>query len=220
MLTLKEVKQNTLIQEFIRQSEIYLDALNYTDHGPRHLNIVADRARKIANNVGLSKKDEELAAIAGYCHDLGNFLGRENHYFWSALLFSQIFNQVMPAKDLSVVMQAMASHDKDNLKLIHQVTACLILADKSDVHRTRVKEKDIKKIKEDIHDRVNYSVIKNDLIITSKTKQITLKLKINTKITTPMDYFEIFLERMVLCKTAAEFLGYKFTLVINNFKLS
>ncbi len=220
MITLEEVKNNQKIKEFIRQTEKYLDSLGFTDHGQRHINIVSDRTRKLARNLNLSKKDEELASIAGYCHDIGNFLGRDNHHFWSALLFSQIYINEISTQDLSEIMQAIASHDKDNLNILNNITACLILADKSDVHRTRVKEKDSKRIEEDIHNRVNYSVIKNELKISKKNKQIKLKLEIDTKITKPMDYFEIFLERMIYCRKAANFMGYDFVLIINNFKLS
>ncbi|MFA5228611.1 MAG: HD domain-containing protein [Candidatus Paceibacterota bacterium] len=220
MITLEEVKNNKKIKEFIKQTEKYLDSLGFTDHGQRHINIVSDRARKLARDIELSKREEELVAIAGYCHDMGNFLGRENHHFWSSILLSQIYIDEMPTRDLTEIMQAIASHDKDSLNILNNITACLILADKSDVHRTRVKEKRIEKIKEDIHNRVNYSVIKNDLKINKKNKQITLKLEIDTKITKPMDYFEIFLERMIFCRKAANFMGYDFTLIINNFKLS
>ncbi|MFA5755176.1 MAG: HD domain-containing protein [Candidatus Paceibacterota bacterium] len=220
MITLKEVKENDKIKEFITQTEKYLNALGYTDHGQRHVNIVSDRARKIARSIGLSKKEEELSAIAGYCHDIGNFLGRDNHNFWSALLFSQIYINEIDPKDLSIIMQAMAGHDKDELKINNNIMACLILADKSDVHRTRVREKNIKNITEDIHDRVNYAAIDNDLKISKKNKQIILKLVIDTKITEPMDYFEIFLDRMIFCRKAAEYLKYNFVLIINNFKLS
>lgn len=220
MITLKEVKENEKIKEFISQTEIYLNALGYTDHGQRHVNIVSDRARKIARTLELSKEEEESSAISGYCHDMGNFLGRDNHNFWSALLFSQIYINEIDPRSLSSIMQAIAGHDKDELKINNNIMACLILADKSDVHRTRVKEKNIKKIAEDIHDRVNYAVIDNDLKISKKNKQIILKLVIDTKITEPMDYFEIFLDRMIFCRKAAEYLKYNFVLIINNFKLS
>ena len=220
MITLKEVKENEKIKEFISQTEKYLNALGYTDHGQRHVNIVSDRARKIARTLELSKEEEESSAISGYCHDMGNFLGRDNHNFWSALLFSQIYINEIDPRSLSSIMQAIAGHDKDELKINNNIMACLILADKSDVHRTRVKEKNIKKIAEDIHDRVNYAVINNDLKISKKNRQIILKLVIDTKITEPMDYFEIFLDRMIFCRKAAEYLKYKFVLIINNFKLS
>ena len=220
MITLKEVKENEKIKEFISQTEKYLNALGYTDHGQRHVNIVSDRARKIARTLELSKEEEESSAISGYCHDMGNFLGRDNHNFCFALLFSQIYINEIDPRSLSSIMQAIAGHDKDELKINNNIMACLILADKSDVHRTRVKEKNIKKIAEDIHDRVNYAVINNDLKISKKNRQIILKLVIDTKITEPMDYFEIFLDRMIFCRKAAEYLKYKFVLIINNFKLS
>ncbi len=220
MLTLQEVKENQQIKEFIRQTEIYLDALKYTDHGQRHLNIVADRSRKIARHFHLSAREQEIAAIAGYCHDMGNFMGRTQHHYWASFLFSQVFINEINPRDLASIMQAIASHDKHELKIVNKVTAALIIADKSDVHRTRVKEKNLKKIKADIHDRVNYSVTKNDLQINSQKKEIILKLQIDTKITKPLDYFDIFLERMTFCKEAARYLNYNFVLIINDFKLS
>lgn len=219
-LTLEAVKNNPQIQDFIRQTEKYLDALGYTDHGERHLEIVVRRARFLAEKIGLNKKDQELAAIAGYCHDMANFLGRTEHHYWAALLFSQLFAGKMPAPDLSMVMQAIASHDKDDLKLINKISAILILADKSDVHRDRVKSREIVNLKKDIHARVNYSVIKNDFLISKFKKEIVLKLKIDSKITDPIEYFEIFIGRMAFCRQAAKYLGYKFVLIINNFKLS
>ncbi len=221
MLKLENVKGHPMIEDFINQSEKYLDAIKYTDHGRRHINIVSDRARSLAKSIGLSELVQEMCAISGYCHDMGNFMGRSEHHYWSAMLFSQIF--LKDAKDtnqISTIMQAIASHDKNKLKLVNNVSAILILADKSDVHRTRVKNKDLNQIKNDIHDRVNYSAIANDFSVNKSKKQIKLKIQIDTKITSPMDYFEIFMERMAFCRIAAEFLGYEFILIINNFKLS
>ena len=220
MINLKEIKENKNINQFIKQTEIYLDGLGYTDHGQRHINIVSDRARKIAKTLKLSKREEELASIAGYCHDMGNFLGRTEHQFWSALLFSQVYINTIEPSDLTEIMHAISSHDKDDSRKMNNVSACLIIADKSDVHRTRVKEKDIQTIKNDIHDRVNYSVVKNELKICTKKKQITLKITLDQEITKPMDYFEIFLDRMILCKKAAKHFDYDFVLMINSFKLS
>jgi len=220
-LTLEQIKEDKKIQNFIKQTEKYLNALGFTDHGFRHINIVADRARSLAKTINLSQKDQELSAIAGYCHDMANFLGRTYHHYMGAMLFSQIFlNQIKNTNDISTIMQAITSHDKNELKIINKVTAVLILADKSDVHRSRVKNKNPEHIKKDIHDRVNYSVIKNDFKINKSKKEIILKLKINTKITEPIEYFEIFTERMTYCRQAAKYLNYKFVLIINNFKLS
>ncbi|HNV96985.1 MAG TPA: phosphohydrolase [bacterium] len=221
MITLQQVKENKFVQEFINQSEKYLDAIGFTDHGRRHLSIVSDRARSLAKAIGLSEKDQEMCAIVGYCHDMGNFLGRTDHHYWGAMLFMQTFlKEIDNPEELATIMQAITSHDKDELKIVNAVAAVLILADKSDVHRTRVKTKKIIDITSDIHDRVNYAAMKNDFSVNKLKKEIKLKIQIDTKITSPMDYFEIFIERMTFCKTAAEFLGYKFTLIINNSKLS
>lgn len=220
-LTLIQVKKNPKIIDFIKQTEKYLDAFGYTDHGARHINIVADRARSLAKKIGLSAHDQELAAIAAYCHDLGNFLGRDQHHYWGALLFGQVFlNQDFETNDVSTVMQAIVSHDKDDLKIINRVTAVLILADKSDVHRTRVKIKSLKKIKRDIHDRVNYSVTNNIFTVNRNKKEVILRLKLDTKTTDPIEYFEIFIDRMTFCRRAAKYLRYKFVLVINNFRFA
>ena len=220
-LTLEEVKKSSQIKNFIRQTEKYLDSIGYTDHGFRHINIVSDRARGLAKKIGLSSKDQELSAIAGYCHDMGNFLGRTYHHYLGAMLFSQIFiNNTDSPNGVSTIMQAIATHDKDELKIVNKISAVLILADKSDVHKSRVKNKSLKDIKEDIHDRVNYSVNNNVFKFNNKKKEIVLRLKIDTKITSVMEYFEIFNERMVFCRKSAKYLNCKFVLIINNFRLS
>ncbi len=219
-LTLDQIKKNQKINGFIKQTEKYLDALGYTDHGFRHVNIVADRARSLAKKLALSPNNQELAAMAGYCHDMGNFLGRSQHHYWSAILFSQVFMEsVANADDISTIMQAIVSHDKDEVKIVNKVTAVLILADKSDVHRTRVKNKTLANIKKDIHDRVNYSITENSLTLDRKKKEIILKMKLDTKVTDEIEYFEIFTDRMAFCRQAARYLGYKFVLIINEAKL-
>lgn len=219
-LTLKEIKENPYIEEFIKNTYSYLKELGFTDHGFRHTNIVADRAKSAAKKIGMNKKDQELCAIAGYCHDMGNFLGRTYHHYWSALLFSQLYREKdITPKDLVRVMQALVAHDKEEIKIMNKMSAVVVLADKSDVHRSRVLEKDLKKIKSDIHDRVNYAVTDSDLLVNKGKKLITLRLKVDTKFTPVMEYFEIFTERMAFCRTAAERLGYNFSLVINKFKL-
>lgn len=219
-LTLKEVKKNPQVNNFVEQTEKYLNSLGFTDHGFRHVNIVADRARSLAKAIGLPARDQELSAIAGYCHDMGNFLGRTQHHYWAAMLFSQIFSDRCDAGDLSRVMQAITSHDKDELKLVDKIAAILILADKSDVARSRVQAKNIKKIRFDIHDRVNYAAIGNKLNVNRKSKEISLNIRIDTKISKPLEYFEIFVGRMTFCRLAAQYLGYKFILTVNDFKLS
>ncbi|MBN2015891.1 phosphohydrolase [Candidatus Dojkabacteria bacterium] len=219
-LTLANVKQNEQIDEFISQTDRKLDAMNYSDHGRRHAGIVSDRAQMIARKVGLSNERIEYAGIAGFCHDMGNFLGRELHHHWASILFHQVFsNQTEDIEGLVAIMQAISNHDKDTARLTNEISAVLILADKSDVHRDRVKEKSKEKILEDIHNRVNYSVTRNDLDVNENTKIITLMLRLDTKFTPIMDFFEIFTGRMNYCRKSAEYLGYKFKLVINDFEL-
>lgn len=220
-LTLEIIKQDPRINDFIDQTQKYLDALGYTDHGRRHINIVADRARSLSKKIGLTAREQELSAIAAYCHDMGNFLGRTQHHYWAALLFSQIFlNQADDPNDVSTIAQAIVSHDKDELKIVSRVTAILIIADKSDVHRSRVKIIKGNNLKKDIHDRVNYAIMDNDLLVNPKKKTITLKLKLDKKFSSPLEYFEIFTERMTFCRLAADYLNYEFQLIINEFKLS
>ncbi|MFA6322429.1 MAG: HD domain-containing protein [Candidatus Buchananbacteria bacterium] len=219
-LTVEVVKNNLKIKDFTSQTEKYLNALGYTDHGLRHINIVSDRSHSIARKIGLSEHEQELAGIAGYCHDMGNFLGRTQHHYWAALLFSQVFlNEADNPNDVSTIAQAIVSHDKDELKIVNKITAILIIADKSDVHRSRVRTSKKGGRDMDIHDRVNYAVIDNDLAVDTKKKIIKLKLKLDTKFSAPLEYFEIFTERMTFCRLAAEYLGYKFGLEINDFKL-
>lgn len=219
-LILSNIKQNSQINEFIEETDKKLDAMKFTDHGRRHANIVADRAQMIAKKVGFKENEVEYAGIAGYCHDMGNFLDRKQHHYWGSLLFHQVFSdKTNDIEGLTAIIQAIANHDKDEARLTNNISAALIIADKSDVHKDRVREKNKDKIMESIHDRVNYSVSKSDLDINTSAKVITLLLKLNVKVTPIMDYFEIFLQRMNYCRKSAEYLGYKFKLVINDFEL-
>jgi len=219
-LTLNNVKQDEQVQEFIRLTDRKLDAMKYSDHGRRHVTIVADRAKMIARKAGFSDAEIEYAGIAGYCHDMGNFIDRTLHHYWGSMLFHQVFQgQTEDVEGLAAIMQAIANHDKDEARLTNNISAALILADKSDVHKDRVRQHDKDEIKKDIHARVNYSVKRNDLDVNEDTKVVTLMLKLDTKITPIMDYFEIFIGRMNYCRKAAEYLGFKFKLVINNSEL-
>jgi metal-dependent HD superfamily phosphatase/phosphodiesterase len=171
--------------------------------------------------LGLSEKEQQLSAIAAFCHDMGNFVGRYFHNYAGALLFHQVFQNDMDPDDLTTTMQAISFHDERvrELALTSPVSAVVILADKSDVHRSRVIEAKMKDIKADIHDRVNYAVTSSDLKVDKRKKRIILTLKIDTKFVPAIEYFEIFTDRMVLCRRAAEYLGYGFGLVINDFVL-
>jgi len=215
-MTLEEVKSNLQITEFLKMSKKHLGLYHFTDHGIDHANLVADRALEIGKKIGLTKKEQELSSIAAYVHDMGNFLSRENHEYWGSILFHNIFQDKNP-KDIVSIMQAIANHDNYDSKIVNKIAAVVILADKSDVRRSRVMEKDMQNIRRYIHNRVNYAATNTKLII--KDKRITLKLEIDTKFVPLIEYFEIFTERMIQCRKAAEYLGYKFALVINNFKL-
>ena len=220
MLTFKQVKENKFIENFIKEAAEHLKMVGYTDHGFRHAGIVADRSRMIAKNAGLSARNQELSAMAGYCHDIGNCLGRAQHHYWGAMLFSQVFlHESENPHEITDIMQAIVNHDEDDMIFMNKISAAVVLADKSDVHRSRVAVKNMQKIKADIHDRVNYATVNSDLIIDKSRKTITLKLKIDIKFVPMMEYFEIFTERMVYCRKAAEYLGFRFGLEINRVKL-
>ncbi len=201
--------------------KIYFEQL-YTfsrvDRDPRN-RVVAVAYLALVPWEKLSKEEQELTAIAGFCHDIGNFVGRTQHHYWGAILFQQVFCGENP-KNTSLIMQAIANHDKGlEMKLASPISAIVVLADKSDVHRSRVLEGKIDKIKEDIHDRVNYATTFSKLKIDKQRKKIALTLKIDTNFTSIMEYFEIFTDRMAYCRDSAKYLGYNFGLVINKFKL-
>lgn len=218
-ITLDEVRKNSYVLEFINQSSRALGFYNYTDHGIDHLDLVARRSRELAQKISFSKDNQELCAIAGFCHDMGNFIDRRNHEHWGALLFQTVFQGKMPPKDMAIIMQAIANHDDYYAKILNSIGAIVVIADKSDVRKTRVITKDPKIIEKDIHNRVNFAVEENELNVDAVKKIITLRLKIDTAFVPVMEYFEIFTERMVQCRKAAQFLGYKFGLIINDFKL-
>lgn len=220
MITLNEVRKHPQIEEFVKQSAISLSYSGYTDHGPDHLNLVADRARNVAKEVGLSQNEQELAAIASYCHDMGNFLSRTNHHYFGALLFHQIFQKDFSSQELALIMQAISNHDKKaEMTFSNTISAIVVLADKSDIRRSRVLVQNLEKIKSDIHDRVNYATNFSKLGVNKKQKTISLVLQIDTGFVPVIEYFEIFTDRMTYCREAAQYLGYKFGLVINKFKL-
>lgn len=219
MITLTKIKKNHQILEFIKQTEIALAVSGYTEHGLGHSNLVANRARTVSKEIGLSKEEQELAAVAGFCHDMGNFLSRSNHHYFGALLFYQVFSKDFNPEELCLITQAISNHDKEEMRFSNPISAVLVLADKSDVRRSRVITKNLDKIKADIHDRVNFATKMSRLKIDKKEKRITLSLKIDTNFVPVMEYFEIFTDRMVFCRKAAKYLNYDFGLVINNFKL-
>jgi len=219
MITLKEVKNNPLIKEYVAQTEAYMKFLGYTDHGFGHVEIVAERARAVAKAAKLTVREQELAAMAGYCHDMGNFLGRTYHHYWGGILFSQVFIGQMDPHEMATIMQSIVAHDKDEIKIPNKIAACVIIADKSDVRRSRVNDISGGNLAVDIHDRLNAASTANELVFDAKKKSITLKIKIDTNQAPVMEYFEIFSDRMEYSRRAAMKLGLNFGLVINHFKL-
>jgi hypothetical protein len=193
--------------------------MSLTEHGLKHAEFVSNRALEIGQGIGFNLRNQDLVLSASYTHDIGNFLSRTYHHYFGSMLLFDIFKDKIDIKDLTIIMQAIANHDKEDMKLVHPVSAVVIIADKSDVRRERVLESDIEKIKTDIHDRVNYATIENKMIINSQKKTITLKLKIDTNVCPIMEYFEIFTSRMNYCRLSAEYLKYHFSLIINDFKL-
>ena len=214
MLTFAEIKNDETIRTYIKKADESLAALGYTEHSFAHVTKVADTARYILETLGFSAHTVELAQIAGFTHDIGNLVNRSEHSQSGAvMMFRLLDHKDMPAEDIATVVTAIGNHDEGTGVPVDAVSAALILADKTDVRRSRVRNRDFATF--DIHDRVNYSVEKSEVTIEKESMTITLKLTIDTSISAVMDYFEIFLGRMVMCRKAADFLGLTFRLVIN-----
>ncbi len=214
MLTFEEVKSNEKIKTFIRKSDETLAALGFTEHSFAHVMRVSDIAGNILQDLGYSAKEVELARIAGYMHDIGNMVNRVEHSQSGGVMAFYLLNEMgMRTEDLCEIVAAIGNHDEGTGVPVSPVAAALILADKSDVRRSRVRNTD--KTSFDIHDRVNYSVEKSALRINTDDKTVTLRLTVDTAYGSVMDYFEIFLGRMIMCRKAAEKLGLAFKLVIN-----
>ena len=218
MLTFKDVKNNPAISVYITKADEALKSLGYTEHSFAHVTKVSTVAAEILFKLGYSQREVELAKIAGYLHDIGNLVNRVEHSQSGAVMAFRILDNLkMLPKDIANIITAIGNHDEGTGVPVDEISAALILADKSDVRRSRVRNRD--KTKFDIHDRVNYSVTYSDLVISDDKKEIRLSLKIDTEYGSIMDYFEIFMERMLLCRKAAEKLGLKFKLSINEQQL-
>jgi metal-dependent HD superfamily phosphatase/phosphodiesterase len=215
MITYEEITQNKEIQFLIEKADGYLLALGFTDHGFNHIHNVTERSRMIAEKIGFTKEKIEITCIASYLHDIGNITGRENHSLAGSLMAFQLLRDLsMEIEKITQIVTAIASHDEYSGEVTDDISAVLIIADKSDVRRSRVREKDITVF--DIHDRVNYAVEKSEVIVMEGNKEIWINLKIDTIASPVMDYFEIFLNRMILCKKAAKKLNHAFHLKIND----
>lgn len=218
MITLEEVIENPEVDALIRGAQKQLDGLGYTEHSHRHISIVSKRAGKILEVLGYPERTIELARIAGYLHDIGNCVNRTDHAHSGAILAYQILKDMgMPVEERTEIMMAIGNHDEKTGTAVSDISAALILADKSDVHRDRVTNTNLSTF--DIHDKVNYAVTDADLTIDSKEKRIELKLTIDTEISPVLDYFEIFMDRTMMSKYAAKYLDIWFELLINDTRL-
>jgi metal-dependent HD superfamily phosphatase/phosphodiesterase len=218
LLTLKEVRHDARVRTYITRANEQMQAIGYTEHGHRHAGIVSTIARTILTNLSHTEREGELAAIAGYMHDMGCVVNRIGHVEAGALMsFTILTDMKMAPGEIATVIGAVGNHEEPNGLPISPVSAAVIIADKSDVHFSRVQEKD--PVKWDIHDRVNSAVQKSYLHVNAESKTITLELEIDTTHASVTEYFEIFVLRMVLCRRAADFLGCKFHLKINGVNL-
>ena len=218
MLTFEDVKNDETIRTYIRRADESLTALGYTEHSFAHVTAVAENAGYILETLGYPERTVELARIAGYLHDIGNLVNRIDHSQSGAVMAFRILDNLgCDPEEIATVVTAIGNHDEGTGVPVNAVAAALILADKSDVRRSRVRNTD--RASFDIHDRVNYSVKKSLLKINEERTLIKLKLSVDTRYGSVMDYFEIFMQRMLLCRKAAEKLGLQFKLMINEQQL-
>ena len=217
-VTLADVRRDPEVQVFIRKANDNLGVLGYTEHGDRHAGLVAQIAENVLLRLGHPERQAELAAIAGYLHDVGNGINRLDHGIAAALFAQHVLERLgMPPEEYAEVMCAIGNHEEEYGEAVSPLAAAVILGDKSDVHRSRVRI--IDPDTDDIHDRVNMATTRSFLLVDGRAKTITLELQIDTSIIALMQYFEIFLARMVMCRRAAEFLGCEFGLVMNETRL-
>lgn len=217
MICFEDIKKNEEILAYIKKADKNLEVLGYTDHSAAHTSLVAERAAYILDVLGYSEHEKELAKIAGFMHDIGNAVNRKNHAEYGALLAETILrNTDLPLDDRVMIVSAIGHHDESTGGARDAVSAALIIADKTDVRRNRVRpnEKNF-----DIHDRVNYAVTANQLNIDPETRKITLEIEVDENICTMYEYFDIFLGRMLMSRAAAEMLDSKFRLFVNGNKV-
>jgi len=218
MLTYDEITKSEAIRTYIIRADESLGALGYTEHSFAHVMHVAETAGYILQTLGHDERTVELAKIAGYLHDIGNLVNRKDHSQSGAVMAWSILNDMgCEPGELAAIVTAIGNHDEGTGVPVNPVAAAMILADKADVRRSRVRNQDISTF--DIHDRVNYSVIGSRLIIGEDNTTVKLELTVDTRYGAVMDYFEIFLQRMLLCRKAAERLGLRFGLSINGQQL-
>ena len=213
-VTLEQVRAHPRVRALIEAANRHLAAQGYTEHGFRHAELVARVGFNVMTHLGRPRREAELAEVAGYLHDVGNAICRRGHGPLGAVLACGILEELgMPPQEVATVAGAVGNHEEEGGYPVNPVSAALILADKSDVHRTRVQNPDPARF--DVHDRVNYAARRSFLRVDAQARCVVLELSIDTDICSTMEYFEIFLGRMLMCRRAAEFLGLRFQLAIN-----
>lgn len=214
-MTYEMIRQDKAVNVYIAQADASMQALGFTEHSFAHVTKVADRAGEILQKLGYPDRTVELAKIAGYLHDIGNVVNRVDHSQSGAVMAFRILDRMeFPTEEIAAIVTAIGNHDEGTGMPVNAVAAALFIADKSDVRRSRVRKR--ADISQDIHDRVNYSVNRSEINIDENGKIIRLQLMVDTEVSSVMEYFEIFMKRMMLCRQAAQRLGMRFQLVIND----
>lgn len=214
MITYEEIKKNQNIRTYITKADQSLSAMGYTEHSFPHVMKVAETAAKILSALGYGERDQELARIAGYMHDIGNLVNRADHSQSGAIIAFRLLDEMgMNAEEIATIVTAIGNHDEGTGIAVNSVAAALILADKTDVRSSRVRNTDPATF--DIHDRVNHSVTHAELKVSDDKKRLTLSLTVDTAFSPVIDYFQIFMGRMIMCRNAAQALGLQFELIIN-----
>jgi metal-dependent HD superfamily phosphatase/phosphodiesterase len=212
--TFTDIKNSKEVRTYIKQADATLEVLGYTEHSFAHTTLCAEKAGMLLEGLGYSEHEIELAKIAAFLHDIGNVINRQDHAQSGAVMAFRILDKMgMEPEDTAAIITAIGNHDEKTAFPVNAIAAAVILADKTDVRRSRVRC--LTTIHSDIHDRVNYAVEKAELKLNKEEKNLTVHFTIDTKISSVMDYFEIFLDRMLLCCKAANFFGLKFKININ-----
>jgi len=218
LVTLEDVRRDPEVKALMKRAAEQMDILGYTEHGERHAGLVANIAQNILLRLGYPARTAELAAIAGYLHDIGNVIHRENHAHSGALIAWEVLRRLgMPLDEITLIMGAVGNHEEERGDPVSAISAAVIIADKADVHRSRVRNPDM--LSFDIHDRVNYAAQRSFVRVDAERRVIALEVDIDTNISRVMEYFEIFMDRMLIARRAVRFLDCEFQLIINNVRL-
>lgn len=217
-MTFEQIKHDEAVRTYIARADMSLEALGYTEHSFAHVSLAAQRSAYILETCGYPERTVELARIAGYLHDIGNVVNRVDHSQSGAIMAFRILDRMeFPPEEIAIIISAIGNHDEGTGIPVNEVAAALIIADKSDVRRSRVRNP--KDVNVDVHDRVNYSATHSDVTVDPEAKTLVLSLEVDTSISSPMEYLEIFMKRMLMCRTATEKLGLTFHLDINGQRL-